>query len=339
MPPWRSASKQMTFWAVNAALSMSLGAGTISDGLALLGTKDNPVGVAVQIAKDDLFLVASNLVPTETTMAFSPKGADYTVKVLARDDITQLSLIRVLDWPDHSSRVFQVASEKAVATNKLAAQIPSGLVPGQLVSKDRTGVLMGSRRYVRLWEIRFETTDQKLGGAPVFTVDGRLAGIVNATLEPYGDTTTVKIPLNSPKHFGPQGLTVGYALGPKVLSRVVDGFLSEDRTPRHPTVGILFKKAEGGGGVEVTAVTPGSAAARAGLQVGDVLAKLGNEPIKDAYWLAARLFESEIGESFQFQVRRDERTSSVRIVVESLSELRTKRELLPRQASLPESGH
>ena len=326
----------MTFWAVNALLAISAPGAGLSDGLALLGTKDSPTGVAVQISKDSLFLAASSLVPTETTTAFCPNGSSYTVKVLARDEISQLSLIKVEEWPDKLSRVFQVAGEKAVATTKLAAQLPTGIVSGQLVSTERTGVLMGSRRYVRLWEIRFESTSQKLGGAPVFTVDGRLAGIMNATLEPYGEVTTQKLPLSGPQHFGPKGLTVGYALGPKVLSRVVDGFLSDERTPLHPTVGILFKKAEGG--VELTAVTPGSAAARAGLQVGDVLVKLNNEPVKDAYWLAARLFESEIGESLQFQMRRESRVSTVKVVVESLSDARINRELAPKGLNVPVSN-
>lgn len=325
------------FWAASAALILNSaplpGAG-LSDGLALLGTKESPSGVAVQIHKENLFLAASSLVPTETSSAFCPSGSSYTVKVLARDDITQLALIKVEEWPNELSRVFQVASEKAVATTKLAAQLPSGIITGQLVSTERTGVLMGSRRYVRLWEIRFETTNQKLGGAPVFTVDGRLAGIMNATLEPYGEVTTQKLSLGGPQHFGPKGLTIGYALGPKVLSRVVDGFLSEERTPLHPTVGILFKKAEGG--VELTAVTPGSAAARAGLLVGDVLSKLNNETIKDAYWLAARLFESEIGESLSFQMRRETRVSTVKVIVESLSDARINRELAPKRVTIHE---
>ncbi|MCC7101652.1 MAG: serine protease [Fimbriimonadaceae bacterium] len=323
----------MMYLAASVALLMNSGVTPLSDGLALLGTKDNPTGVAVQIDKEHLFLVASNLVPTETATAYCAKGDHYTVRVVARDDITQLSLVRIENWPSQSSRVFQVASEKVVATTKLAAQLPSGIVPGQLVSMDRTGVLMGSRRYVRLWEVRFESTDQKLGGAPVFTVDGRLAGIMNATLQPYGEVITAKIPLDAPPRFGPKGMTVGYALGPKVLSRVVEGFLNEDRTPLHPTVGMYFRKATGGG-VELTSITQGSAAARAGLKVGDVLTKLDNEVIKDAYWLAARLFESEIGESLQFQMRRDERVSSIKIIVESLSEARQNREIGPRLTTL-----
>lgn len=315
---------------MNASQMNQVGQNTMSDGLLMLGGIENPSGVAVQIHRDGLFLASSNLVPTETSSAKSSNGKDYTIRVIARDDITQLSLVRASGWKAGTGRVFHVASENAVTTQKLAAVLPTGIIPGQLASTDRTGILQSSRRYVRLWEIRFETTTQKLGGAPVFTVDGRLAGMMNATLEPAPDrseATTQKIYL-TPQHFGPQGLTVGYALGPKVLNRVVKGFLNEDRTPLHPTVGILFKRAEGGG-VEITSITPGSSASRAGLEEGDILLKLHNEAIPDAFWLAARLFESEIGESLQFLMKRDGRLSSVKVAVESLAEARSNREPQP----------
>lgn len=334
----------MSFLAVSVALAMGssqmnqVGQNTLTDGLLMLGGIQNPSGVAVQIRRDGLFLASSNLIPSETSSARGADGKDYTVRVITRDDITQLSLIRVVDWKEGAGRVYKVASENDVTTQKLVAWLPSGKVAGQLVSTDRTGILQSSRRYVRLWEVRFESTAQKLGGAPVFTFDGRLAGMMNATLEPYSnqdrnELTTQKIYLG-PQHFGPQGMTVGYALGPKVLNRVVKGFLNDDHTPLHPTVGILFKLAEGGG-VEITSVTPGSAAARAGLQVGDVLLKLGTGPVKDAFWLAARLFESEIGEPLQFLMRRNGQLSSVKVIVESLSEARSNRDTPPNK---PEGG-
>lgn len=325
----------MSFLAVSLVLAAKagqmnqVGVASITDGMLMLGSISNPSGVAVQIHRDGLFLASSNLVPTETLSARGHGGKDYTVRVVARDDITQLTLIRAVGWKSGTGRVYHVANEDAVTTQKLSAMLPSGVVPGQLASTSRSGILQSSRRYVRLWEIRLESTSQRLGGAPVFTLDGRLAAIINATLDPVPpnnseELTTAKIYL-SPQHFGPGGLTVGYALGPKVLNRVVTGFLNEDRTPLHPTVGMLFKMAVGGG-VEVTSITPNSSAARAGLQEGDVLMSLAGEKIADAYWLAARLFESEIGTTLAFQLRREGKPQTVRVLVESLAEARRPRE-------------
>ncbi len=332
----------MSFLAVSAALVLGtgqmnkVGVGPIAEGMLMLGSIANPSGVAVQVHRDGLFLASSNLVPTDTLSARTGNGKDYTVRVVARDDITQLTLIRAEGWKPGQGRVFHVANEREVSSQKVSAVLPTGVIAGQLVSTSRTGILQSSRRYVRLWEIRLESTAQKLGGAPVFTLDGRLAGVINATLEPYttqekGELTTQKISI-SPRHFGPGGLTVGYALGPKVLGRVVTGFLNEDRTPLHPTVGMLFKRAEAGG-VEITSVTAGSSAERAGLEVGDILLKLAGETVVDAFWLAARLFESEIGESLNFQFRRGDQNLRTQVMVESLAEARREKPAEPAKTT------
>ncbi len=321
--------------ALVAGQASSLGhISSVGDGLLYLGPAQSPSGVAVQISQDGFFLASSSVAPTLTVPARSRGGRGYTLRVIARDDITQLSLLSADDWKTGDGRVVSVASADAVATQKLIAVLPTGTVTGELVSQNRTGILQSSRRYVRLWEVRLESTSQRLGGAPVFTIDGRLGGILNATLEPVGVTERDQLAIQklntSPDHFGPRGLTVGYALGPKVLNRVVSGFLSPDRTALHPTVGVLFKSLSKGG-VELTSVTAGSAAARAGLKVGDELTTLDGEPIRDAFGLAASLFESEIGDDMKFEVTRMGGTFTLSVRVESLAEARRGRENVPKE--------
>lgn len=325
----------MSFWVASGLLLASAGQvnptkglSATMDALVTLGSRENPSGMAVQIDREGRFLAASSAAPTSTLTGYLSNGEVVTLRVQARDDITQLSLLKADNWKKGSGFVVTVAPENEVATQRLSAMLPGGVVQGQLVSQNRTGILQSSRRYVKLWEIRLESTQRRMGGAPVFTLDGRLAAILNATLEPYSpERESGVLPMPAQSHafqqeaFGPQGMTVGYALGPKVLKRVVDGFLGPDQTPLHPTVGILFRNASGGG-VELTAVSPGSSAERAGLRVGDDLLRVNSRSIPDAFSLAARLFESEIGEVLSFQVRREARTFNLVVVVESLAQAR-----------------
>ncbi len=74
---------------MNASQMNQVGQNTMADGLLMLGGIENPSGVAVQIHRDGLFLASSNLVPTETGSAKSSNGKDYTIRVIARDDIMQ----------------------------------------------------------------------------------------------------------------------------------------------------------------------------------------------------------------------------------------------------------
>lgn len=309
---------------------------TIADSILSIGGIQRPDGVAVLIDDSGLFLAANQVTPTVTLSARARWGQDFTVRVIARDEVSQLALLKAQDWPRGRGKPIRVVGEED-RFSQLLAITPHGAVSGMLSSSNRTGIISGSRRYVRLWEIRLESTPYPLGGAPVFTLDGRLAGILNATLEPIANAAPAPMqatpgqPLamgqavETQSRFGPQGLTVGYVLGPKILRRVVDGFLSEDRVAKHPTVGLLFRS-RSQGGVELTSVTEGSAADEAGLKVGDAVLRVNGEPVRDAVHLATRLFESEIGESLTFQIQRGSVVQSVAVRVESLGEAKRRDE-------------
>src|SRR5436853_645297 len=64
----------------------------------------------------------------------------------------------------------------------LLAVLASGAIPAELVTTKHLGVQNKSGSVITFSEIQFESAPSSVGGAPVFTYDGRLVGVLEATL-------------------------------------------------------------------------------------------------------------------------------------------------------------
>jgi serine protease Do len=73
-------------------------------------------------------------------------------------------------------------------------------------------------------------------------------------------------------------------------------------------------------GVVVAGVTPGSPAARAGIQRGDVLLAARGRPLRNPFDWDARLLDLRVGEVLPLRVRRGSREFDVRLTVADLPE-------------------
>lgn len=104
-------------------------------------------------------------------------------------------------------------------------------------------------------------------------------------------------------NYGPQGLTVGYVLGPKVLKRVINGFASEDHKVKHPYIGVEFREVVKGK-VMLTLVKKGGAAEKAGLLNGDYILKVDNVAVQSSVHFASLLFEQEPGGVMKLSILR-----------------------------------
>lgn len=72
-----------------------------------------------------------------------------------------------------------------------------------------------------------------------------------------------------------------------------------------------------GTGARVTQVAPGSAAGKAGVQVGDVITKFGDQAIQSADQLRAQLATKKVGDEVTFQVRRGNDTKDFKVTFEA----------------------
>lgn len=297
---------------------------TISASVAVV--TDAPSGwptVSIQISEDGLFLMAAPTVVRGSALAKLKDASTVTLDLVAHDEISQLALYRARNFKVGSGRAMTVASVSQVEGKPLLVITSKDIVAGEFVAADRVGVLMPSQRYAPLSEIRFEQpTGGTVGGGLVFSWDGSLVGVLNATLVPFRNEPSMPVitkirPGQKAEHFGPRPLVVGYALAPSVLKRVVSGFLTPGHTPRHPSIGVLYRTNKGGG-VEIQSVEEGSPAAIAKLLAGDIVQSVDGIKISDNIHMATVLFDSEVDQKRVFGVLRDNRKLTLTVKVGEL---------------------
>jgi serine protease Do len=97
---------------------------------------------------------------------------------------------------------------------------------------------------------------------------------------------------------------------------VAVGIVSVGRRPIPPEKGVLgMQLSEGVSGPKVTHVVPGSAAARAGVQIGDVIVKAGDQRVDNPQAFDQLLHKLAPGDSVSVVVRRGGKQLTVRAVV------------------------
>lgn len=72
-----------------------------------------------------------------------------------------------------------------------------------------------------------------------------------------------------------------------------------------------------GTGARVTQVAPTSAAAKAGVLIGDIITKFGDQPIQSAAQLRAAIATRKVGDEVAFQVRRGNETKDLKVTFEA----------------------
>ncbi|MDI9641269.1 PDZ domain-containing protein [Kamptonema cortianum] len=292
-----------------------------------------PFGLAVLIDEQGHFVAHVSSLVYEPLTA---KMMDGTVVKLGRigyDKETRLVLLGAHDWKPNGRKAIPVS--QAPQPGKVMLATPNGPVRAQMVSTNRPGVFAPSQRFVPLAEIQLEERDFPLGGALVFDSKAQLAGILGAILAPIQTSPSAAKTVQdgvgasggagggfsfteasrAANQFGPRGLTVGYALGPKVLERVVSGFTSPSHEVRHPSVGIFFQSLEPGNRIQIIDVTPDGPAALAGIRKGDIVLKANGKPLISPVEFASFLFEQNPGNFIQLLVRRGDNEIAIEIKV------------------------
>jgi len=97
---------------------------------------------------------------------------------------------------------------------------------------------------------------------------------------------------------------------------VAVGIVSVGRRPIPPEKGVLgMQLSEGASGPKVTHVVPGSAAARAGVQIGDIIVKAGDQRVENPQSFDQMLHKLAPGDSLNVVVRRGGKQLTVRATV------------------------
>jgi len=237
-------------------------------------------------------------------------GDSAPATVIGTDPATDLAVIQVSDVPDLVPATFADGDELVVGDPVLAIGSPLGL-EGSVTA----GIVSALHRTVDLGSSEAGTssvladaiqTDAAINpgnsGGALVDGSGRVIGI-NTAIASLGSSTGTG---------GSIGL--GFAIPVAEATSVAEALMA-GKQPTHAVLGVNVQSTPDG--TLVQSVTPGGAAAKAGLRTGDVLLRIEDRPVEDGNSLAGIIRSFDPGKSVTVTYRRDGAQRTVDVVLAS----------------------
>jgi serine protease Do len=224
-------------------------------------------------------------------------GREYTAEVVGSDPNTDVAVIRI-DAGDHELPLIEIGESDRLRVGDwvIALGNPLGLTftatAGIVSAKARSiGILAESGAGNTALEA-FIQTDAAINpgnsGGPLVDLNGRVIGINTAIESPTGYFTGAgfAIPIDLAKKIADDIVQYGVVHRPRLGVVIADVNAADAEVYDLPSVS----------GVEITAVTPGEPADRAGLQLGDVILKINDQPVNTVPDLQSRVARLQPGD-------------------------------------------
>ena len=260
-------------------------------------SQERKLGSGVIVSPDGYILTNNHVVQNakEIKVALND-GRSFTAKVIGTDPQTDIALIKV-DADNLPALTLADSNKVDFGDVVLAVGNPFGI--GQTVTR---GIVSAVNRVTASdMDEDFIQTDAAINpgnsSGALVDLDGRLVGINTEILTRSG---------------GNQG--IGFAVPSNLCGWVMDSLVKNGHVSRGylgvaiqnltPGLAEAFKVNNDQGAL-VSSVTPGSAAAAAGLQSGDVIVEFNGQPVQDASQLKLRVAESGPGATVPVVVMRN----------------------------------
>ncbi|GAA3816797.1 hypothetical protein GCM10022242_18520 [Nocardioides panacisoli] len=271
-------------------------------------------GSGVILTDDGLILTNNHVVTLDSsvpadqstvTVSFND-GTHTTGKVVGTDPLTDTALVQAQDVSGLKPITIGKSQSLAVGEQVVAIGSPYGLdstVTSGIVSALNRPVDVGRDSQNNVTAYPAIQTDAAINpgnsGGALVDMDGHLVGI-NASIQTAGSS------------MGGQGgsIGLGFAIPIDEIRPIIDELRNGD-TPTHARLGIEVSDAADTSGAQISegakieSISNGSAAGAAGLQEGDVITGIDDQPITSSDGLVATVRSYRPGETVKVTYERD----------------------------------
>lgn len=266
-------------------------------------------------------------------------GHVYPAKIVGTDPINDLAVIKVDAPISFTPIVFADSSKINVGDRVVAIGAPLGLA-----NTVTEGIVSALNRTIQVASAAApENSEGGLGGLQLFTGSGTAVNLrviqTDAAINPgnsggalvnsQGQLVGINVAIASAGNGGQSGnIGVGFAIPSNVAERISKEIMKTGKAS-HGLLGASVSDSTGDNGdlgftvgAEVRELTPGGAAEKGGIKVGDVITKFNNEPITNAGELTSAVRQEPAGAKALVELIRDGKTITLNVVLGDAEDLK-----------------
>ncbi len=278
----------------------------VGTGTGIIMSADGFVLTNAHVISEDDYGVAS-----EITIMLQDE-TEYTAEVVGCDTQTDIAVLKI-DAKDLTPAEFGSSSALEVGEPALAIGNPLGF---DLFGTLTVGYISGLNREVNVNDNTFKLiqTDAAINngnsGGPLINECGQVIGINSLKMSASYSSNTAAI----------EGL--GFAIPIDDAKKIVDDLMAYGFVSGGHDIGITYRdlsthaSSSGTSGVQVTGITPGGPADKAGIQVGDIIVGADDEYIGSAADMKKILSAHKSGDKLRMTIVRNRSYYDVQITLE-----------------------
>jgi len=266
------------------------------------------------IVQSDGYILTNNHVAApaanggELTVVFED-GEKAVAKIVGRNTSYDLAVLKV-DKTGLPAAVLGDSSAVRVGEAAIAIGAPLGLngtvTSGIISSLDRPVTAGGSGELAFINAIQTDAAiNPGNSGGPLLDGSGRVIGI-NSAIATLAGTIGGET--------GSIGL--GFAIPINTAKRIAEELISTGDS-QTPIIGVVLNTAFTGEGAEISEITPGGPAQKAGIRVGDVITRFNGRQVADSTELVVAIRSYAPGEQIEIMVTRNGQASTLELTLGS----------------------